>query len=107
FQNATSTTPLYTLSLHDALPIFLRQKIAGLFPGLRRKQNTDQRSNSQPYQEIRHLGTDIVRHSNLHRNRSIAAESAQYSLTAMSLPNRLLRRRSTQLTQYFLGTLPR
>src|SRR5207302_9389400 len=88
-----------------ALIRLLGQKIARLFPRLRGKQNTDKRSYSQPYQEIGHLGSHIVRHSNLHRNRSIAVGSAQHSLTAMSAANRLLRSRATKLTKYFLRTL--
>src|SRR5712664_678188 len=48
-----------------ALIRLLRQIIPCLFSGFRGKQNTYQRANSQPYQEISHLGTNIVRHSNL------------------------------------------
>src|SRR6266478_5702613 len=89
-----------------ALIRLLRQKIACLFSGFRRKQDSDQRSNSQPYQEISHLGTHIVRHSILHRNRSIAVVSTQHTLTAISTGNWLRHVRSAKLAKYFLSTFP-
>src|SRR6266852_4170384 len=46
--------------------------VASILAGFWREENPYQRSNSQPYEEIRHLGSYVVRHSNLHRNRSIA-----------------------------------
>src|SRR5712664_2931613 len=66
-----------------ALIRLLRQIIPSLFSGFRGKQNTYQRANSQSYQEISHLGTNIVRHSNLLSNRSIAVVSIQHTLTGM------------------------
>src|SRR5260370_35639598 len=70
-----------------ALIRLLRQIIPCLFSGFRGKQNTYQRANSQPYQEISHLGTNIVRHTNLLSNRSIAVVSIQPTLTAFHHQN--------------------
>src|SRR5258708_23618122 len=66
-----------------------REKFPGLFAGFRRKQNAHERPNPQPYQEISHFRTNVVRHSNLHGNRSTAVGCAQCSLTAMPVRMRL------------------
>src|SRR6266849_1245454 len=57
--------------------------VASILAGFRREQNPYQGSNSQPYEKICHLGSYIVRHSNLHRNRSIAASRVQCELTCI------------------------
>src|SRR6266481_1913756 len=61
--------------------------VASIFAGFRREENPYERSNSQPYEEICHLGSYIVRHSNLHRNRSIAASRVQCDLTCIGSLN--------------------
>src|SRR5271168_3005673 len=50
----------------------LGQKITRVFAGLGREQNSHQRAYAETYKKISDLGTHIVSHSNLPRNRSIA-----------------------------------
>src|SRR5712664_1502577 len=56
-----------------ALIGLLCKVVASILAGFRREENPYKGSNPQPYEEICHLGSYIVRHSNLHRNRSIAS----------------------------------
>src|SRR5271154_236034 len=62
---------------------FLGKEFARLFSGLRRKQNSNKRTDAEPHQKIRDFGTNIVRHENLHKNRSIGMKRAQYRLTSI------------------------
>src|SRR5580692_9958252 len=74
----------FTLREVAALIGFLAKKLARIFSRFRGKQNADQRANAETHEEICNLGTYIVRHENLHKNRNIAAVPAQYGLTGMS-----------------------
>src|SRR2546430_16099204 len=47
FFNDTATTEIYTLSLHDALPIFARRLLEGTYPRLCRRRPVRQRATSQ------------------------------------------------------------
>src|ERR1700694_4470594 len=85
----------------------LRKEIARIFAGLGSKENANQSSDAQPYEEISHLGTNIIRHDNLHRNRSIANITAQCRLTAMWPPNWLLCCRAPKMRQDLLCTFTR
>src|SRR5882672_9021209 len=76
---------------------FLCKIVASIFAGFRCEENPYERSNSQPYEEICHFGSYIVRHSNLHRNRSIAASQVQCGLTCMSSSNWLYLRVAFQV----------
>src|SRR5947199_1661305 len=97
----------FFLSVILALIRFLRKKIASLFAGLWRKQNTDKRPDPHSHHEIRHLRTHIVRHNNLQRNRSIALTAAQCVLTAILIRMRLLGFRIAELAQNFLRAFSR
>src|SRR5258707_2024259 len=65
----------------------LRKEFASIFTGFRREENPYKRPYAESYEEISHLGTYIIRHDNLHRNRSIAASRAQCGLTSMLASN--------------------
>ena len=68
---------------------FLAQKFSRLFTGLGREQHTNQRADTEANEEITHLGTNIISHGNLHKNRNIGIIRAQYGLTGMSYLDRL------------------
>src|SRR5260370_23804947 len=97
--------PRFLLRVILALIRLFRKEITRLFAGLRRKQNTYKSPDAKPYQEIRHFGTHIVRHSNLHRNRSIAVSTAQCGLTTIRVRIRLLVFRMPKLAENFLDAL--
>src|SRR6266850_2255321 len=61
----------------------LRKEFASIFAGFRSEKNPYKRPYAESYEEISHLGTYIIRHDNLHRNRSIAASPVQCGLTSM------------------------
>src|SRR6266446_2842718 len=42
---------------------FFGEQVASLFAGLGRKENADQRADTEAYKEVSHLGSHIVRHS--------------------------------------------
>src|SRR5579872_2446532 len=73
----------FALRKVPALIGFLREIFARLFSGLRGKQNAHERPDAETYKEIGDLGTNIVRHENLRKNRNIAKRRAQYRLTCI------------------------
>src|SRR5690349_21072927 len=77
---------LSRLALRVVAPFigFFGEQIARLFAGLGRKENTDQRANTEAYKEVSHLGSHIVRHSNLRTKRSTAVRTAQDELTTVA-----------------------
>src|SRR5580658_1128520 len=76
---------LFRFALREvaALIGFFGQIFARVFSGFRSKEDTHQRANTETYEEVCDLGTNIIRHENLRKNRNIATRSAQYELTAM------------------------
>src|SRR5580692_4614922 len=74
----------FTLREVAALIGFLAKKLARIFSRFRGKQNADQCAHAETHEEVCDLGTYIVRHENLHKNRNIEARHAQYGLTGKS-----------------------
>src|SRR5262249_25395826 len=83
FVGALTEFPRFALSVIFAFISSFGQVVASLFTGLRRKENSHECAYTQANQEITHLGTNIVRHSNLRKDRSIRKIAAQYELTGM------------------------
>src|SRR5207248_1357443 len=104
----------FALRVFLAFVGFFRKKIARLFAGLRRKYHAHQGANTKTHNEVRHLGTYVVRHDNLQTlpsHRSIAKVRLQWWLTGMGDSKRLLAVRMIrgvlQARENFFGIFPR
>src|SRR3712207_7741692 len=75
FFNDTATTEIYTLSLHDALPIFPSPHGDGLqtAPAARRRRRLRRRGGSNP------AGTWRCRHRGRRRGPAVAARSEEHT----------------------------
>src|SRR2546430_13284466 len=80
FFNDTATTEIYTLSLHDALPISVRERDAAELHGARRARH---RSGMRP---LRHVGLLVQK-----RKRPLGARSEEHTSELQSQSNLVCR----------------
>src|SRR6267378_3377615 len=107
FISALAEFASFLLRVILAFVSLLCKIFASILAGFRREENSHKGPYAKPYEEIRHLGTNIVRHDNLHRNRSIAAGRAQCGLTCISSFHRLCPRIALQMLEDLLRTSSR